>query len=249
MDNNFYSLGKSAVNFCENDINSFGFGEIYNVISSFAITLFGLYGLYRLYKLYNPDNLDNQYNRYNQYNQYKSKILLNSFVLYVLLSLIGLGSAYFHHDLSPFAHWVDIILISLILVYAQYMLTSKPYMPLHKTKYFFILLFHFVISILIPQLHIFLLFASGFEVKNLIKSKIDLMCLIYSCDSNNISKSNNLIKKYNHISNFFCISLICWIIDYFGCWYISPYHTHWIFHILIGYVGYKIIDMVKDIYI
>jgi hypothetical protein len=158
------------------------------------------------------------------------------------LGLIGLGSIYFHYELSPFAHWVDIIFISMILLYSQYTLTYKTKTNIfqHNIKYFGLFLTHLMTSIYIPQIHIFLLFGSGFVVKNLIEYKIDKhTCLIQNFNS------NKLVGKYKSVKRFFILSLGLWIIDYFGCEFIKPFHVHWIFHILIGFVSYKIISLNK----
>ena len=126
MNNNFFQIGKSQVNFCEPDFYVFGVGEFYNVLSSFAIVFFGLYGLYKINFAPGPGPV-------------KTKIIVSPGlnILYLLLVLIGLGSVYFHYELSPFAHWVDIIFISMILLYSQYILAWKPNINIfqHKIKY------------------------------------------------------------------------------------------------------------------
>ena len=228
MDENFFVISKSAVNFCKPDMFICGIGEIWNVLSSFGIVFFGLYGLYNInYKFAIEDNvlIDTMKTKTN--------------ILYSLLGLIGLGSVYFHTYLSPFAHWVDITFISIILVFSQYIL-SNPVNFSKKIKYFGIMLGHFTTSIYIPQIHIFLLFASGFAIKNLIEHKIDI-----EASKINSSISNNLVQTYWWIKKYFMIALLFWIIDYFGCSFINPYHTHWIFHIFIGLVSYKIIGILK----
>jgi hypothetical protein len=236
MDNNFFIVSKSLVNFCEPDKFIYGLGEIWNVLSSFVIVFFGLYGLINVI-LHNRFNSNININNYN-----KNKF--NSIILYLLLTFVGFGSVYFHAKLSPFAHWVDIIFISIILLYSQYILITNNNTNKFKSKFKHILLFclHFAISIYYPQLHLFLLFGTGFSLKNLIEYKIDVLNVL-------VKKSINqeLMQKYNLIKKYFIISLIFWIIDYFGCEIILPYniHVHWIFHIFIGLVAYKIIGLVK----
>ncbi len=231
MDDNFFIIGKSQVNFCEPDFCTFGIGEIWNVLSSFIMVFFGLYGIYKI-------NFKSHY----QDNKHLKRSLINLNILYLLLVLVGLGSVYFHSELSPFAHWVDIIFISMILLYSQYILSWNLNINIlqHQIKYFGLLLGHFITSIYIPQVHIFLLFGAGFVVKNLIEYKIDKE--VYLSKS---SDSNKLVKDYNSVKKYFTLALIFWIIDYFGCRFITPYHVHWIFHILIGYVSYKIIGLNK----
>jgi len=230
MNNDFFIIGKSKVNFCEPDFCTQGIGEMWNVLSSFGMVFFGLYGIYKI----NLESLsDNNKNYLN-----KKKIS----ILYLLLVLVGFGSVYFHWELSPFAHWVDIIFISMILLYSQYLLSfNSNNIFLHKVKYLGLFLGHLVTSIYIPQIHIFLLFGSGFVVKNLIEYKIDNKIFLTQSTTN----SNDLVKNYESIKKYFTLALVLWAIDYFGCKFITPYHTHWIFHILIGYVSYKTIELNK----
>lgn len=238
MDNNFFDKGESAVNFCEPDTYIFGIGEPWNVLSSLIIVFFGLYGLYNVnYRLIiqNYNLIDS--NSYEFNNSLSNKHQSN--ILYGLLSCIGLGSMFFHSQLSPFAHWVDIIFISIMLVYSQYILSPFKKLLFNKLKYLGLMILHLLTSIYVPQIHIFLLFGTGFVIKNRIEYKIQL---------NSITESNcidKLEKKYWWIKKYFCLGLILWIIDYFFCPLILPYHIHWIFHIFIGLVAYEIIKLVK----
>jgi hypothetical protein len=229
MDGNFFTIGKSAVNFCEYDSYAFGYiGEPWNVLTSMLMVFFGLYGLYNI-----------NYKFISQKNKLLESHKTQSNILYVLLSCIGLGSMFFHSYLSPFAHWVDIIFISIILLYSQYILSSDKDKLINKLKYFGLMIIHFGTSIFIPQIHIFLLFGTGFIIKKLIDNKIKL---------NNLTNTNldsKLEQKYWWIKKYFFIGLLLWIIDYFGCEFITPYHVHWIFHIFIGLVSYKIIGLIK----
>ena len=231
MDKNFFIVGKSYVNFCEYDSYWIGIGEPVNVLTSFAIVFFGLYGLYNI----NCKSIKSV----NKVITIEKKLQLN--ILYSLLTFIGFGSVFFHYELSQFAHWIDIICISLILIYSHYVLSSQKHKLTNKLKYFLLLTIHLVTSIYIPQIHIFFLFGTGFAIKNKIEDKIELYNLTRTEIDFNLKNQNILIKK------IFILSLAFWILDYFGCWFISPYHVHWIFHILIGLVSYKIIDFVKDL--
>lgn len=228
MDDNFFISTKSAVNFCEPDSFAFGcVGEPWNVLSSIIMIFFGLYGLYNVnYKFISPDN-----------QLLSQKIQSN--ILYSLLACIGGGSVFFHSHLSPFAHWVDIIFISIMLVYSQYILSPEKYKIINKLKFGIWMLIHLVSSIYIPQIHIFLLFGTGFGIKNSIEHKIDMNYL-----TQNTSK-DKLVFEYWWIKIYFFIALLFWAIDYFGCRFITPYHVHWIFHIFIGLVSYKIIELTK----
>jgi hypothetical protein len=207
MNNDFFIRGKSAVNFCEKDYYDIFNGELWNVISSLIMSLFGLYGVFISYK-----------------SQSKK--------LNLLLCLIGLGSAFFHYELSPFAHWIDIILISMILIYSLYCIDKSS-----NKNIFYSLVFlgHLLTSLYIPQIHIFIQFLTGFVLQNRIE---------YLLSINSIS-DDKLMKSYSKTKKIFIGALIFWLIDYTGCNFISPYHTHWIFHILIGLVSYRIIKLVN----
>lgn len=229
MDENFFISTKSAVNFCESDSFALGcVGEPWNVLSSIIIIFFGVYGLYNI-----------NYKFVRQNNQLRKSQKIQSNILYGLLICIGFGSVFFHSHLSPFSHWVDIIFISIMLVYSQYILSPKKYKAINKLKYIIWILIHFVSSIYIPQIHIFLLFGNGFGIKNLIEHKIDLNYLTQ------YTYNDKLVYEYWWIKKYFFLGLLFWVIDYFGCGFINPYHVHWIFHIFIGLVSYKIIGLTK----
>lgn len=238
MNSNFFTIGNSTVNFCEYDSYILGMGEPYNVLSSLIILFFGLAGLYDINCKYNNQNniLTKNILTKNILTNNKNKC---SNILYVLLCCIGLGSMYFHYELSKFAHWVDIIFISIMLVYSQYILLSKKNQLVKKMNYIYIMLVHIITSLYTPYFHVFLLFGTGFAIKKSIDNKIELYNLI------KIYPNNILQQKYSMIKKYFCLGIILWIIDFFGCWFISPYHVHWLFHILIGLVSYKIIGLVK----
>lgn len=230
--NNFFNRGSSVVNFCEPDFE-YKFmdeiiGEPMNVISSFIIIFFGIYGIY---KSLQEENIDSMI--YNYYSK----------ILYLLLILVGFGSAYFHWDLSLFAHWIDIILISIILIFSNYCLEKRFDLLSVKFKYFFIFIIHLCTSIKIPSLHIFIQFMTGFYIQSQIESKFSI---IKTTMSNEIYIKT--LNEYNNIKKLFIASLFFWILDYFVCKNIRLYHTHWIFHILIGLVSYKIIRLLKIMY-
>ena len=229
MDDNFFISSKSAVNFCEPDFYLLGcVGEPWNVISSLIIVFFGLYGLYNVnYRFLRPDN------------KLVGNEKIHSNILYSLLTCIGFGSMFFHSYLSPFAHWVDIIFISIMLVYSQYILSHERHKTINQLKYMCWMLIHLISSIYIPKIHIFLLFGTGFRIKNSIEHKIKLNYLSQSTMNDTLQSDYWWIKKY------FFTALLFWVIDYFGCRIISPYHVHWIFHIFIGLVSYKIIGLIK----
>lgn len=147
MDENFFILTKSAVNFCEPDLFIYGLGEIWNVLSSFVMVGLGLYGLYNVnFRFVREDNLLAK----------PTKTRLN--VLYTLLTFVGLGSVFFHAYLSPFAHWIDIILISMILVYSQFILSNiKQNDFFNKLKYMGLMLTHLATSLYTTNSYIFII--------------------------------------------------------------------------------------------
>ena len=232
MDDNFFIVGTSLVNFCEQDFYYNFIGEPINVISSLAISFFGFYGLYKLSLIQNID-IDISITTYKYYSK----------ILYLILILIGFGSVYFHWELSHFAHWIDIILISIILIFSNYCLELKYNCLTTKIKYLLIFIVHLISSLKIPSIHIFFQFITGFYIQKQIENKLILI-------KNNILNENylNILNKYKKIKMYFILSLFLWILDYFFCEKIKLYHTHWIFHILIGYISYKIIDLIKFIY-
>lgn len=199
MNSNFFIKGKSEVNFCEKDCYSEFNGELWNVITSIIMSLFGLYGVYISCK--------------NSMTNKTKSITLN-----ILLCLIGLGSAYFHFELSLFAHWIDIILISIILIYSLYCIDQT-----NNKNIFYSLIFlcHLITSLYIPQIHIFIQFITGFIVQNKIQYILSINTL---CQNDSLLQRDYLLTK-----KIFGLSLLFWIIDYFGCILINPYHTHWIF--------------------
>ena len=218
MNNNFFVRGNSAVNFCEKDYYDIFNGELWNVVSSLIMSLFGLYGMLMSYKTISKK-------------------------LNLLLCLIGLGSAYFHYELSLFAHWIDIILISMILIYSLYCIDKSP----NKNIFYSLLFFgHLLTSLYIPQIHIFIQFITGFVLQNRIEYLLSVNSITNDYDyANNINTNNNLFQSYLTTKKIFIGALIFWIIDYAGCNFILPYHTHWIFHILIGLVSYRIIKLIN----
>lgn len=217
MNNEFFIRGNSAVNFCEKDYYDTFNGELWNVVSSLIMSLFGLYGML------------------------VSNMLISK-KLNLLLCLIGLGSAYFHYELSQFAHWIDIILISTILVYSLYCVDKLS--NLYKKNIFYSLLFvgHLFTSLYIPQIHIFIQFITGFILQNKIEYLLSINSITYD-----YGYSNELKKSYSKTKKIFIGALVFWLIDYIGCNFIMSYHTHWIFHILIGIVSYRIIKLVNYI--
>lgn len=243
-----FHKGSSLVNFCEKDIYNTLIVEKFNTWSSLVISLMGLIGILKI--LYS-DELVNVFKKHSDISL-KPELIVESkryrYILNLILIIIGLGSMYFHSENSQFSHWVDIIFISIILIMSDYYLDN-----MFKRKV--ILLnwilgsIHLITSLYIPSIHIFMQFATGFmivrKINNYVKKLKDKGNDIY--DIQEISKK--LEKKYFKIKLVFYLSLILWIIDFFGCSYIYPFHTHWLFHIGIGWVGYEIIDLSKYLYL
>jgi hypothetical protein len=243
-----FEKGTSLVNFCESDVLTTDYVEYFNTWSSLAISIFGLIGIFKI--LY-TDELVNIFKKYQDITLGKEYIRTskkNRYVLNSILVLIGLGSFYFHSELSVFAHWVDIIFISIILILSDKYLDNIIDKRRIYTYYLFGLV-HLLTSIYIPSIHIFMQFLSGY----FIVKKIDKTLKILEEKSKKNYDINQIylsvVKKYNNIKIVFVTSVILWIIDYFLCKFIHPYHLHWIFHIGIGYVGYQIIDLTKYLWL
>lgn len=233
---NYFVNGSSPVNFCEPDLYYMNLGEFYNTITSFFILLAGIYGIYKLTKIDKNYLKKNLY--INEITDSTLKIYKNhSFNLYSLLCFVGIGSIYFHSKLSEFSHWVDIIFISLILLLSDYYL-NKIDNKLDKSYYIMLLIVHILSSIFAPSIHIFFLFITGINIKKKLNENLNRL-------ENSIESSsfNKIEKKFNNISKLFLLSKLLWIIDYLGCEYINGYHLHWIFHILIAIISYKIIKL------
>ncbi len=245
-----FDRGTSLVNFCESDILNNTLSENFNSWSSLAISLFGFAGISQI--LYS-DELVNIFKKHQDITIPQEYILeskKNRYILNSVLVLIGLGSFYFHSELSEFAHWVDIIFISLVLILGDKYLDIilNPDKKLKKI-YYLIGLIHLITSIMIPSIHIFIQFGTGY----LIVKKIDkIMGQLENHSAKNYDINQITLKvkkKYSQIKNVFYLSVIIWVIDYFGCKFISPYHVHWLFHIGIGYVGYGTIDLSKYLWL
>jgi hypothetical protein len=242
--------GTSLVNFCETDIITNRFVEHYNTYSSLAIVFFSLLGIIKV--LSNNELTDTL--KKNQDISINNETILDSkkqrYILNLILFQVGMGSLFFHSELSVFAHWVDIILISIILLVAEYYIDSiNRKKKSVRLRYLIFFLLHLLSSILIPSFHIFIQYLTGFLIVkkiNILMNKIkdkgednyDIM-MIY----------NKIEKEYIDTKVIFGISLLLWVIDYFCCFMIKPYHTHWLFHIGIGLTAYKIIDLFKYLWL
>lgn len=242
------TVGSSLVNFCEHDNYSSLFVETLNTWSSLVISLFGIIGIIKLYYFNDYNNLFKKYSDLTL----KHKLVLRSVriinILYNILILIGFGSLIFHGQMSQFAHWIDIAFISLILILSDYYLDNLIENRIVLIHYI-IGLFHLTTSIIMPSIHIFIQFATGFMIVKKINYHIKKL-KDHGSDNYDIEQIYFKIQnQYYKIKLVFYLSLIFWIIDYFGCRYINPLHTHWIFHIGIGWVGYSAIDLSKYLYL
>ena len=108
---------------------------------------------------------------------------------------------------------------------------------------------HILSSLYIPFIHIFFQYAIGYYLVTKINKLVKLLEIKgeKNYDINQIVIS--VKKKYLKIKIIFFLSVAIWIIDYFMCKYINPYHIHWIFHIGIGFVGYSTIDLSKYLWL
>ena len=144
--------------------------------------------------------------------------------MYFLLYNIGICSFYFHATLSELGGYFDIISISFLLLVGKWRLDST-----YKTIFLIRdLCIHLIIAKLSHPLHIGLLFYIGYQIS-----------VIYS--------------RYNKIYNYsphkiterlFILAVLFWITDRVCYQYV---HFHWIFHILVGYVGYDAIHFLHYI--
>lgn len=237
-------MGTSFVNFCESDDYSNIFVEKFNVWSSLVISLFGILGIIKLFYYNELTDLLKKHSNI----LLKPKFSIRSFnfrlLLNIVLFFIGIGSFLFHSKNSQFYHWIDIFFISLILILSEYqldnMFRNKIVLP-----YYFIGFIHLITSLMIPSMHIFIQFGTGF----MIIKKINYHMIKFKNNNDIVQIYKKIEYKYNKTKIIFYFSLLCWIIDYFGCKFIQPLHTHWIFHIGIGWMSYLIIDLTKYLYL
>jgi hypothetical protein len=242
-----FVLGTSLVNFCEVDNYHSLFVEFYNTVSSSSFIFFGLYGIYKLYNNTNPDTASSS-TGYNfadtlENNKVKLQKIYNIQInLYIILIIIGIFSIYFHATMSEFAHFVDIISISFILLLSMYYLEviTENNNVYKNSKYIIMTLMHLLTCLLIPHIHIFLLIIIGFNIKKKLTRIID------DSPKKLVSKIS-LTNDFKFIKKLFLITLFIWSLDYFGCNYLYGYHLHFIFHILISYISYNVIHLIKYI--
>lgn len=232
-----FKVGSSVVNFCEEDIIDNIFIEKINTITSLAFVFYGLYGLCEIGL---KNDIIHHYANINNKKICRQHLV----ILYLLLIGVGLGSTYFHSSLSEWSHWIDIIFISMILLTSSYYLNMLLDNNINIYKYVLWICIYIASSLLIPSIHIFLLFINGFYIWR----KIDNCLKIFKNNYKLISVYNKLIKSYTQIKQYFLLGLLFWILDYFGCYYIKPLHTHWIFHLLLAFVAYKAISISEYLY-
>lgn len=241
-------MGTSLVNFCEPDNYSSIFVEKFNVWSSLVISLFGILGIIKLFYSNELTDLLKKHTGISLKQEFSNRSFNFRLLLNIILFFIGIGSFLFHSKTSQFYHWIDIFFISLILILAEYQLDN---MFRNKTVLFYYVvgLIHLITSLMIPSIHIFIQFGTGF----MIVKKINYHMIKFK---NNIINNYDIAQiykkieyKYNKTKIIFYLSLLCWVIDYFGCKFIKPLHTHWIFHIGIGWMSYLIIDLTKYLYL
>jgi hypothetical protein len=223
----------SLVNFCEHDNKDGYIYEYYNTLSSLSFTLFGIYGIIT-----------------NKKNNYICRV---KYTLYMMLIFVGILSAYYHAALSEFSHTMDIVSISMILSTSMYSLrkilvTDKSEFEeyINSFRYGIEMMLYTFLAFTMPILHIMAEFYNGYVLKNVLEKAIDdIKC-------KNLLPENKfliLCKKYTRCRMLFVLSFIFWIIDYFLCEFLNGYHFHFIFHILIAYVAYELIDLLNYFYV
>ncbi len=239
-----YDRGSSLVNFCETDIIENRIVEYFNTISSLAIVIFGFYGIMKVITDKEIQGIFKKNSDISIQKDFMTKSKSSRYILNIVLVLVGFGSMYFHSELSVFAHWVDIILISIILLLSEYYLDYIEKKPSLLIYYFFGIL-HLISSLFIPSLHIFIQYITGFLIVKKINSYMKKLKEKGESNYDIMTIHKQIEKKYFHTKIIFLLTIILWVIDYFGCTFIHPYHTHWIFHFGIGLTAYRIIDMSK----
>lgn len=141
---------------------------------------------------------------------------------FLLLSFIGMFSAYFHATLSLLGQFLDELGITFIMLLALKKLYSKDSSDFIYVMYFG--LFQIFIQFTYSSINRFLLFV--YSILFLFKFKKMIM------------STDDCIKHYANISlKLFTVSVICWIFDFVLCdFHIFNFHALW--HIFIGLTTY-----------
>ncbi len=210
------------INFCEPD-NNYGFVfECYNTMSSLCFVILGVYGV-------------------------KSNTQFNKLILYYMLIIVGLLSAYYHAILSEFSHIMDIMSISMILSTSVYCIEKTSFNKKTEIEDFIVglrygieMMIYSILAFISPSLHIIMEFYEGYKLKQLFEKRINDIKINKFLNDDEINK---LYKKYNICKWTFISSVILWMIDYFLCELLDGYHLHWIFHILIAIMSYNLINL------
>ena len=215
----------SDIDFCEKN-NDALIVETFNTISSLAISLYGLYGLFK-----------------SQNDNLKSSLKNKMYLMYCNLIFIGLCSAYFHATISSLGHLFDVYSISCVLSIAIYAINENV---LNINHLLIFLVANSIIGLLCPFLEIFILFLQGIYVS--IKSQ-----QIVNLNHNNIINyyvlNHDIKKRFFKTKILFVTALLLWLTDFFFCEQLNGIHLHFIFHILIGKVGYEAIDIIAPLII
>lgn len=218
------SSNTSEINFCEPDRND-GFAfEFYNTMSSLIFVILGIYGV-------------------------KVNMQTNKLILYYMLIVVGILSAYYHAFMSELSHIMDIMSISMILSTSVYCI-EKSELKIKKIelnedfiigiRYGIEMMIYTILAFISPSFHIIMEFYEGYRLKQIIENKINYLKLNKLLNNNDLF---NLILKYNICRWTFIISVILWMIDFFLCELLNGYHLHWIFHIMIAIMSYNLISI------
>jgi hypothetical protein len=156
------------------------------------------------------------------YNNMKNNMKNNKIrknIYGVLLVNVGIFSGYFHGTLSEFGHIMDIMAIWLIILYMDYVILKREI-----KEVVIMILGNIIISMIIPILSIIILFTYGLYINRELKRVI------------------KEVELYERCKKMFYVSIIFWIMDFIICDYLRENYmaTHYIFHIIIAIMAYKI---------
>jgi Ceramidase len=217
----------SEVNFCEADNPNGYFYEYYNTMSSLTFVILGYYGI-------------------------RTNKKIQKVILYNMMILVGLLSAYYHAVISELSHIMDIVSITMILLTSRYTIERSPYIlkgPQEDynigIKYGFTMMLYTFFAFTSPVLHIAMEFYEGFKLKQLIEDKIMSFRLEETLSKTDI---DNMSRKYMICRLLFIFGLIMWFFDHFLCEWLFGYHMHWIFHITIAFMSYGLIGLLDYFY-
>lgn len=195
-----FSYHSSDVTWCETHYTQSEYiVEFWNTLSSVFIALTGLYGLY--------------------FSNSKTK------QFYVLLTMIGIASMYFHATLSFAGQLFDELGITLIMLLANFVLYKDD--KIGKNIVCAFGLIQIIIQFTYSEYNRFILFLYAILFIN----KFWQMIL----------SENRITRLYANVAfGLFIMSGICWIFDFYACNSFFNFHALW--HIFIALTAYFTIE-------